>query len=211
MRTSYPLAYAWLERNKKVLCERAAYRRYFDPDTAPFYSMFDVGEYTVARYKVIWLGFGARRVNAAVCRLLNGKPICGNQAMHISIPCKNLDEAYFVCGCINSSPFNAAVVMHTQIGGKSFAQGSILHSIRIPQFSNDVSTHRRVVEVVRELHEHLDNAQKLHAYEERLDNAVCGVWALSEKELMATRQVCEELSRVDFDEPNSEGLSEGQE
>jgi hypothetical protein len=201
---TFPLAYEWLSANKKVLLERAAYRRYFQESGAPFYSMFDVGEYTLARHKVIWLGYGARRVNAAVSEYLHGKPVCGNQAMHMSVPCDNKREAFYLSGCLNSSPFNAAVVMHTQIGGKSFAQSVVLESIRVPKFRPDYAAHKNVADVVEVLHHHLGDPKLLNEYEAELDDAVCGVWHLSKDELAAARQVCEELSRVDFDEQGAE-------
>jgi hypothetical protein len=119
--------------------------------------------------------------------------------MHIMIACDSLNEARFVVGCINSSPFNAAVVMHTQIGGKSFAQGAILKSVRLPKFDDSNSAHKKVVEVVRELHKHLDDEVMLRADEESLDDAVRAVWGLDKNELAAARQVCEELSGVDFE------------
>ena len=200
MKCDYPLAYAWLKHNREMLCSRAAFRRYFDPKIDPFYSMFDVGDYTVARHKVIWLGYGAKRVNAAISEYIEGKPVCGNQAMHILIACDSLDETHFLCGCINSSPFNAAVVMHTQIGGKSFAQGSILKSVRLPKFDAGSNAHQKVVYIVKKLHQHLDDASSLQACESELDDSVCGVWGLNKDEVIAARQVCEELSGVDFDE-----------
>lgn len=121
--------------------------------------------------------------------------------MHMSVACATRQEALYVAGCINSSPFNAAVVMHTQIGGKSFAQGVILEAIRVPKFRPEITAHTAVVEVVEELHHHLDNPKLLHEYESKLDEAARNVWGLTKDELAAARRVCEELSHVDFEEP----------
>ncbi|MBE0545944.1 MAG: N-6 DNA methylase [Verrucomicrobia bacterium] len=199
MKAKYPLAYKWLLQNKEVLLKRSSQSIKHLMDTGAFYSIFAIGDYTLARFKVIWLAFGARRVNAAVSEYVDGKPVCGNQAMHMAVPCDSLVEAYYLAGCVNSSPFNAAVVMHTQIGGKSFAQGSILKSIRVPKFDDSNSAHKKVVEVVRELHKHLDDEVTLRADEESLDDAIRAVWGLDKDELAAARQVCEELSGVDFE------------
>lgn len=210
LRDNFPLAYEWLESHKKILLERAAYRRYFQASGAPFYSMFDIGEYTLARHKVIWLGYGARRVNAAISGHQHGKPVCGNQAMHMSVACDTKPEAFYLSGCVNSSPFNAAVVMHTQIGGKSFAQSAVLETIRVPKFCPDNSAHKAIAEIVEALHKHLDDARLLREYESKLDDAVCRVWNLSSDELKAARQVCEELSRVDFDEQEVDNAESGE-
>ena len=63
MRTRYPNAYAYLGRFRELLEDRAAYRRY--QARAAFYSMYDVGPYTLAPVKVVWRRMD-RRINAAV-------------------------------------------------------------------------------------------------------------------------------------------------
>ena len=37
-----------------MLRERAAFKRYFRPDRDPFYSMFNISDYTFAPWKVVW-------------------------------------------------------------------------------------------------------------------------------------------------------------
>ncbi|PWH17966.1 MAG: hypothetical protein DDG59_07045, partial [Anaerolineae bacterium] len=62
LQTRYPCTYGYLKRFERVLRERAAFKRYFTRperrgravETGPFYSMFDVGDYTFAPWKVVW-------------------------------------------------------------------------------------------------------------------------------------------------------------
>jgi hypothetical protein len=76
----YPRTYGYLKHFEKVLRERAAFKRYFTRkdrynkvvETGPFYSMFDVGTYTFAPWKVVWpwISKGTER---SCCEPLRGK------------------------------------------------------------------------------------------------------------------------------------------
>ncbi|MFB0532466.1 MAG: N-6 DNA methylase, partial [Desulfatiglandales bacterium] len=94
MKTDYPKTYLYLKRFKAALRERAAYKRYFD-ENDPFYSMFDVGDYTFAPYKVVWRGFGVSTMSVSVVGRSEGKSIMTNQAMHpsISLDMENVEAA----------------------------------------------------------------------------------------------------------------------
>jgi len=124
----YPKTYAYLKHFEPVLRQRAAFKRYFTrdgKDVAPFYSMFDVGDYTLEPYKVVWLGFGVRDIRTAVVTPVDGRPVMSNQAMHPFVSLNSEDEAYYIASCMNSCPFELSVVSHTQLGGKSFAQSNL--------------------------------------------------------------------------------------
>ena len=57
MRRHYPRALSYLERFRDLLTARAAYRRYQQGGT--FYSMYNVGPYTMAPIKVVWRRMGS--------------------------------------------------------------------------------------------------------------------------------------------------------
>ena len=161
LQTRYPRTYGYLKRFEPVLRQRAAFKRYFTrperggkvTETGPFYSMFDVGDYTFAPWKVVWLGFGATEMKAAVVGLVDGKPVMTNQAMHPFVALGKKDEAHYLCACLNSSVVNLAVVSHTQLGGKSFAQSNILEHIRIPRYNPGNSVHRRLAKLSQTAHQ----------------------------------------------------------
>jgi len=103
-----PVLDNYLNVVEAALRERAAYKRYFDEDD-PFYSMFDVGDYTFAPHKVVWRGFGVSSMSVAVVSHSEGKSVMTNQAMHPSISLDNLNEAHYVCALMNSAPLNFTV------------------------------------------------------------------------------------------------------
>jgi len=204
MQTDYPCTYGYLKRFEEVLRKRAAFKRYFTRkdknnrivETGPFYSMFNVGPYTFAPWKVVWLGFGATEMKAAVVGLVGGKPVMTNQAMHPFVSSDKEDEAHYLCACLNSSVVNLAVISHTQLGGKSFAQSNILEHIRIPRFDPENPVHGRLAELSKEAHAAAarGDAQGLRAIEAEIDQQAAQVWGLSAEELRAVQESLSELS-----------------
>jgi hypothetical protein len=56
LKVQYPLTYAYLKEFETILRERSGYKKYFDPQKDPFYSMYDVSDYTFAPYSCSRLG-----------------------------------------------------------------------------------------------------------------------------------------------------------
>ncbi len=151
LRNHAPHTWAYLAQFEATLRERAAYRRYYKSHQ-PFYSMFDVGTYTFAPVKVVWKGFGTKRMKAAVITTQAGKPIMTNQAMHPFIGLWNESEAYFLAACLNSAPFEYAVLSQGQVGGKSFAQPGLLKLLRLPRYQATNSLHQELETLSRDAH-----------------------------------------------------------
>lgn len=175
LQKNYPLTYNYLKQFETNLRQRATYKRYFR-DTVPFYTMFDIGAYTFAPYKVVWHGFGKKRMEAVVIGSINDKPIMTNQAMHPFIGLENEDEAHFLAACLNSAPFEFAVISHTQSGGKSFAQPGILERLRLPKYQANNGIHRQLVTLSRQAHQGQVDMQAI-------DRASAKIWSLSSAEL----------------------------
>jgi hypothetical protein len=204
LQENYPRTYGYLKRFEEVLRKRAAFKRYFTRkdknnrivETGPFYSMFNVGPYTFAPWKVVWLGFGATEMKAAVVGSVGGKSVMTNQAMHPFVSLDKEDEAHYLCACLNSSVVNLAVISHTQLGGKSFAQSNILEHIRIPRFDPGDPVHGRLAELSKEAHAAAakGDARGLRAIEAEIDQQAAQVWGLSAEELRAVQESLSELS-----------------
>lgn len=151
LKENYPYTYNYLAQFEEMLRSRATFKRYFKKG-APFYSMFDVGDYTFEPYKVVWKGFGTKTMQATVIASIEGKPIMTNQAMHPFIGLDDQDEAHYIATCLNSAPFEYAVISHTQLGGKSFAQSGILERLRIPRYNATNSIHNDLMQLSRIAH-----------------------------------------------------------
>lgn len=181
----YPHTFNYLVKFEPILRQRAAFKRYFR-DSAPFYSMFDIGRYTFSPYKVIWHGFGKKRMQAVVVGSIAGKAIMSNQAMHPFVGLENLDEAHFLVACLNSAPFEFAVLSHTQSGGKSFAQPGILNTLRLPQYQAEHPVHRQLVTLSHAAHQgKIDD--------KAIAKASAAVWGLSPAELQELQESLSDL------------------
>src|SRR5207245_7578791 len=78
----------------------------------PFYSMFGVGEYTVAPYKVVWGRIG-RSIAADVVGSNDGKPVIP-QETHTLVALDSKQEAFYLAAVLNSLPFNFAAISYSQ-------------------------------------------------------------------------------------------------
>jgi hypothetical protein len=97
MQTDYPKTFAYLKRFEDMLRKRAAFHRYFKKE-APFYSIFNIGEYTFSSWKVVWREV-ANELDAAVIGPLDEpvgrKPTIPDHTC-ILIPCEHSDEAHHI-------------------------------------------------------------------------------------------------------------------
>ncbi len=96
-RRDYPRTFHYLQRFAPLLTARAAYRRY--QDRQPFYSMYNVGPYTLAAAKVIWRRMD-RKIRAAVVELwddplLGLRPVVPQETC-VLVACASGDEAHYL-------------------------------------------------------------------------------------------------------------------
>ncbi|MCA9892925.1 MAG: N-6 DNA methylase [Anaerolineae bacterium] len=179
LREAYPLTYGYLLKFKPTLLKRAAYKRYFRDD-APFYTMFDVAMYSFAPYKVVWQGIGAQSVQAAVCSPFDGLPVMTNQAMHPFVGLEDADEAHYLAACLNSLPFEYALLAHSQAGSQSFAQAGMLNRLHVPAYNKVAALHRDLAAFSYAAHEGDIGSG--------LDDLAAHLWSITPTELEAMRQ-----------------------
>lgn len=159
MQHRWPKTWAYLKRFETVLRKRSGFKRYFTRkgpsgqivETGPFYSMFNVSEYTFERYKVVWPNMGDRS-DAAVISEIEGKSLLPQHIVSL-VAFDEPDGAHYLCACVNGSPFQFAAHSYSQSGGKGFATPGILENLRIPKYDPVNSTHQRLAELSRRAHE----------------------------------------------------------
>ena len=97
-RRDYPRSLGYLQQFEPLLASRAAYRRY--QGRQPFYSMYNVGPYTLSAAKVIWRRMDSR-IRAAVLEpiddaFLGPRPIIPQETC-VLIASSSADEAHCLC------------------------------------------------------------------------------------------------------------------
>jgi len=198
MKTCYPKTYLYLKRFEEVLRERAAFKRYFTRkdrsgrifETGPFYSMFDVGDYTFAPYKVVWR-YIATDFICSVVGLADSKPIIPNEKLML-VNCDRKEEAYYLCGICNSSPSRFIVISY---GVGTQLAPHILQNIRIPKFDPNNKLHIHLAELSEKAHQvaKTEDRDNLKEIEEEIDRVSANIWGLARQELKDIKLSLEEL------------------
>jgi hypothetical protein len=198
LQTSCPRTYAYLKRFEKVLRMRAAFKRYFTRprpnrpplETGPFYSMFNVGDYTFAPWKVVWRE-QASSMTAAVIGPGNGKATVPDHKLML-VHCAAEAEAHYVCAALNSAIVRAAVLAYAV---EIQMDPHILQNVGVPGFDAKNSTHRRLAELSAEAHEAAgsDDSKRLAEIEGEIDRQAAQLWGLTPKELAEIHKSLKEL------------------
>ncbi len=148
MRERYPRTLEYLERFRDLLVSRAAYRRY--QRRGPFYSMYNVGPYTVAPVKVVWRRMD-RRINAAVVESSGDRPPVPQETC-VLVACDRSDEAHYLCAMLNSAPIGELVSAHSVRGGKGFGTPGMLDFLPLGRFDPSDPRHVELAALSRQAH-----------------------------------------------------------
>ncbi len=193
-----PDTHRYLKRFESLLRQRSGYIRYFKPED-PFYSLFDVGDYTLAEFKVAWTRVGIDLTCAVVGEIehpaLGKRPVVPIETATM-VAFDKEDEAHYFCAMLNSSPSRLAIRSSSNLSTGSFGSPLILTRIRIPRYDAHDATHQQLAELSQRAHQ-LATAGKtaeLAKVEAQIDEAAAKVWKLSKAELKALQSALEELA-----------------
>jgi len=189
-KTEYPKTYLYLQRFEAVLRERAAYKRYFRSH-APFYSMFDVGDYTFAPYKVVWRE-QASALTVSVAFSIEGKPVVPDHKLMI-IDCSTEKESHYLGAMLNSTPARFAAISYAvQIQFDTH----LLRNIRIPKFDPGNKIHQELAGLSQNAHQAAatGDEKSLKELEQRIDQLAAQIWGLTAEELEEIKSSLEEMA-----------------
>jgi hypothetical protein len=84
------------------MLSRPHYIQHFKPSSAPYWSMYNVGNYTFAHWRVVW----REQTSSFQCAVIEGDPISAPvaDAKLIVVACRSSDEAHYLAAVLNSSP-----------------------------------------------------------------------------------------------------------
>jgi hypothetical protein len=106
LKVRLPDTYSFLWQFHDELVARSGYKKFFQDSGAPFYTIYNVGPYTMAPYKVGW----AREAALLKCSVFSKTSFGETQKLIIPdqtvqfIAFKKELEAHFVCAILNSAP-----------------------------------------------------------------------------------------------------------
>jgi hypothetical protein len=189
MQKDYPKAWGYLVQFEKVLRKSGIFRRYFKP-TAPFYSIFNIGDYTFSPYKVVVREI-AGSLTAAVIGSKDGKPCIPDHKL-VMVDCAKQVEAHYICGVLNSAPARLLVgsyVIETQFSTHIFSL------LVVPTFDSRNKIHLRLAELSEEAHKAVakGETEEVRRIEEDIDRWAAKLWGLTDEELAEIKRSLEEL------------------
>ena len=182
LRETCPRTYEYLRSNRQPLDDRSSAWL----ERGPFYTMFGLGEYTWAPYKVVWCRLGFKPAFAVVSTV--GDEDVGEKMVvpgdhFMFIPTDNRDEAHFLCGLLNSSIYRKSMV-GVAGGGKSGLSKAVVDKLELPAYT-ETEDSKRIAELSVAAHEivpeHTDvskreyndrTIEELAAVQARLDDRV---------------------------------------
>jgi hypothetical protein len=187
MKRNYPKTYEYLKRFEAQLRKRSAYRQYFQP-TDPFWSMYNIGVYTLAAWKVLWPEVGHAVRSGACGPQQNGlNSIAIPDHTIVAVPCESKSEAFFLSGLLNSTPAQVAasgyIVLHPS--------PHILEHIAIPKFSKEDSRHLEIAQMSERCHKAAleDDIDEIGSAESEIDKSAAKIWNITTAELRDMQQI----------------------
>ena len=178
LRREGPDAFAYFKQFDESLRKRSGYKKFFRPGVDPFYSVYNVGEYTFSRYKVLWREV-SQDVRAAVSDG-NDQPLVPDHTL-VMISCSDLEEAHYICALLNSSPANYIVTNYVAL----HPAPHILKYVNIKRFSRDNPLHRTLARLSNDCHRAVDQGDqgRRSKLELEIDEAAAKLWGITDDEL----------------------------
>jgi len=156
MKIRYPRAYEYFLNFKRELEERSIHRLWGKGN--PFYSVYDIGTYTFYPYKVVWkyiagairgkAEFSCAVLEPVIDEYVGAKTVIPNEKLML-VPFKNVDEAYYLSGILNSS-FVRALVASYMI--ETAVSTHILDNVYVPRYNPSNELHRLIAELSKRAH-----------------------------------------------------------
>ncbi len=188
MKERWPRMYAYLKQFEGALRERAAYKRYFK-ETAPFYSMFNVGDYTFAPYKVGWREV-ASKIDGTVFSSSKGNLIIPDHKI-IIIPAEAADDAFYMSSIINSAPFRFTAESYITIS----PDPHIVQNVRIIAYKKTSADCKALTSLSGTAHELAASGEEemLADVEVEINERVAHLYGITAAELKEIKKSLEEM------------------
>ncbi len=165
IKSSLPKTYNYFQAFKPTLETRSTYKGRMK--NAPFYAVYNVGDYTFSPWKVVWAEqpgtkeFPAAVVSSGEVPSVGKRVIIPDHKIYFA-EFDNLNPAYFLCGLLNSS----LVRMYIQSHNISIQIGNIFKHMSLPEFDETDKRHLNLVNLVQQAHNETDLVRKLGLLDE---------------------------------------------
>lgn len=134
---------------ENILKNRGIVKKHYDPITSkenPEYVLYDIGEYTFSKYKVVWKALASGMISTVVSTKNNKLVIPDHNV--VMIPIEDENEAYYLAGILNSEIVTKFVTAYISW----FFSTHILENMNIPTYNLKNKKHIKVAELSKKAH-----------------------------------------------------------
>jgi hypothetical protein len=146
----------YFQSYQKLLKARSTYSNRMP--NAPYYAVYNVGDYTFAPFKVVWAemsgSFCAAVAASANVPLMGKRPFVPDHKIFF-VEFQDEVAAYYLCGLLNSPVVKEFVESHNI----SIQVGDIFKHMNLPSFDKDDALHLKLSKLCKQAHEQ-DSATK---------------------------------------------------
>ena len=172
-----PLTYAYLIQFKDILLSRKSRVIKQLMENTEFYAMYAVGDYTFAKYRVIWK-FMASKLNAAVISKvktdLGMKPVISTKTTAF-FALDNKEEAHYLCAILNSELIDSFIKSFSS-AGRGFGAPSVMNNLAIPDFDASNNIHKKLAELSKKAHGLVKKDKSIEDIEKQINKVVKKLW-----------------------------------
>jgi hypothetical protein len=154
MKSNWPRIYSYLTGFKKELLDRALYKKFHEPAGNPFYSQYNIGSYTFARYKVVWKAMSNDVIAGVLSHFKTDIGFKTGIPLHTTsfFATDNESEAHYLCSIINSKPVRDFIKSFSS-AGRGFGTPSVMSHVGIPKFDSKNELHQKLAENSKRCHQ----------------------------------------------------------
>lgn len=170
-------SYKYFKSYKDLLLGRSTYKARLSK--YEFYHIYNVGEYSFSPYKVMWAEqsgtFKAAVASSKEVPLVGVRPYVPDHKVYF-VDCYAADEAYYLCGLLNSEIVTQYVESHTI----SIQVSNIFKHMELPKFNRDCSLSMAIATKVESIHQMIDKksrAKKLLEVNQLSEKVILGIKA----------------------------------
>lgn len=192
LEVEFPKTFAFLKHFEEVLKARSGYKQFFDPSCDPFYSIYNVGDYTYGKYKVLWREVATDVRSAVVETSGDASKVTVPDHTLVCVSTKSSEEAHFVCELLNSSP--ADYIVRSYIAGHPST--NVLKYVAVPKFDEDTDVHSQLADCSQQAHAATaaGDTARVQEIEAEIDQLAKQLWGLTDAELREIQESLAELA-----------------
>lgn len=179
MYTHVPLTYAYLRQFKEILLSRGSRVVRELAQETEFYAMYGIGEYTFAKYRVVWKRMASKLAAVVLSRLRTpfGLKTAISTDTTSFFAVENEKEAHYLCGILNSKMVDEYIRSFSS-PGRGFGAPSVMNHLAIPKFNSNNRVHIRISDLSQKAHGLVVQGKKIEELQTELDEAVERLWTI---------------------------------